>query len=186
MNEDDVLDDVCARLDGLGIPYALTGGLAVSYYGRPRATHDADIVVAIARVPGLPQKLIVKFEPDYYISEEAVIDALLHQTMFNIIHPHTGFKIDFWILKSDSFSQGAFRRRQTVSLGKQRLSILSLEDLILSKLQWYQLSQSDRHLNDIRGILAVQREALNKAYLNEWAKKLSVDEVLSAVWTESE
>ena len=99
--------------------------------------------------------------------------------MFNVIHPESGFKIDFWVLKNDAYSQTAFQRRQTIPWGKQNLSILSLEDLILSKLQWYQLSESDRHLNDIRGMIAVQREVLDKKYLIEWAGKVGVSEILS-------
>lgn len=42
------LRDVCARLDGAGIDYMLTGSLAMSYYARPRMTRDIDLVIALA------------------------------------------------------------------------------------------------------------------------------------------
>jgi len=40
------LRDVCARLDGAGIAYMLTGSLAMSFYARPRMTRDIDLVIA--------------------------------------------------------------------------------------------------------------------------------------------
>jgi len=38
---------VVNKLDKLRIPYVLTGGLAVSYWGAPRTTHDIDIIIEI-------------------------------------------------------------------------------------------------------------------------------------------
>lgn len=32
-------------LGEVGVPYMLTGSVAASFHGRPRATHDADIVI---------------------------------------------------------------------------------------------------------------------------------------------
>ena len=43
--EEETLGRVVGILDKLAIPYMLTGSVATSYHGRPRATHDADIVV---------------------------------------------------------------------------------------------------------------------------------------------
>jgi hypothetical protein len=43
--EEDALGRVVAALDRHGIPYMVTGPVATSYHGRPRATHDADVVV---------------------------------------------------------------------------------------------------------------------------------------------
>ncbi len=41
----EVLKLVAGRLEGLGIPYMLTGSLALSYYAVPRATRDIDFVI---------------------------------------------------------------------------------------------------------------------------------------------
>ena len=43
--EEDVLGRVVARLDASGIPYMVTGSVASSHHGRPRTTHDVDIVI---------------------------------------------------------------------------------------------------------------------------------------------
>ena len=42
-NEIDIIRDVAARLEGVGIPYMLTGSMAMNYYAQPRMTRDIDL-----------------------------------------------------------------------------------------------------------------------------------------------
>lgn len=55
-------------LDKAEIPYMLTGGLAVSYWGLPRTTHDIDIVIEAKKED--KEKIVALFEKDFYISPE--------------------------------------------------------------------------------------------------------------------
>lgn len=43
--EEEALERVIDLLERLRIPYMVTGSIAASYHGRPRATHDADVVI---------------------------------------------------------------------------------------------------------------------------------------------
>ena len=45
----ELLRRITAALDANGVPYMLTGSLASSIYGIPRATNDIDIVIAPTR-----------------------------------------------------------------------------------------------------------------------------------------
>lgn len=47
MIQRDVLFEVLDALDALNIPYMIVGSFASNYWGRPRATHDADLVIEI-------------------------------------------------------------------------------------------------------------------------------------------
>jgi hypothetical protein len=53
----------------------------------------------------------------------------------------------------------------------------SPEDVILKKLDFYRQGGSEKHLKDIRGIMA--ETELDKAYLQTWVQKLN----LSAEWS---
>jgi hypothetical protein len=92
-------------------------------------------------------------------------------------------KVDFWLLRDDAFEQRAFERRVQVSLFGTPAWITTAEDVILHKLYWHSLSPSDRQLLDAAGVYAVQGDALDLAYLRQWAAVLNVvpelDDLLS-------
>lgn len=48
MSQQALLKRIVEALDGAGIPYFLTGSLASSLQGEPRASHDIDLVIDIA------------------------------------------------------------------------------------------------------------------------------------------
>ncbi|MFH0886598.1 MAG: hypothetical protein V1843_00355 [bacterium] len=178
MTEEEVLKEVISVLNSMNIPYALTGGIAVSFYGKPRSTHDFDIIIQVAPKPGSVKQIISAFKKGYYISEEGVIDALLHKTMFNILNHETGLKIDFWILKEDAYGKQAFTRRKKLKLLGIDAFILSAEDMIINKLLWYQASDIYKHLNDVQGMYEIQKNNLDQIYLSKWASKLAINHLV--------
>lgn len=179
MTQEEVIKKVVAGLESCGIPYMLTGAIAVNYYGRPRLTHDIDIIVEVKIEKA--RELIITFEDEFYISLDGVLDAIQNHTVFNLIHHQTGLKIDCWILKDDEFDQMRFSRRQRCYIFDQEMFISSPEDLILMKLCWYKDSGSEKHLLDVRGIYQIQSGKLNKQYLESWAQKLSVKDLLPSI-----
>jgi len=152
----------------------LTGGLAVSFWGLPRTTHDIDIVIEAKEED--KNKIIDGFKKDFYISEEAVSQAIRQRFTFNIIHYKAGLKIDFWLTKKDPQRIIEFKRRQKKKIFGKEIYIISLEDLILEKLLWYKESESTRHLEDIEGILKISKGDL--AYIKNWARQQSTIEIL--------
>ncbi len=84
MIQEDLLLKVTAKLHQLKIPYMITGGIAVIFYGRPRLTYDFDFVVTIR--PGQISGLMKAFQDEFYISQEAIQNALKTQSMFNMVH----------------------------------------------------------------------------------------------------
>lgn len=114
------LNDVCARLNGAGIAYMLTGSLAMSYYARPRMTRDIDLVIAVEALEALQLA-----------------------------------GVDLWIV--------------------------SIEDLILSKLEWSQDSRSGQQRADIKLLLDAP---FDRAYLEDWATRLDLDRLLAEIENE--
>ncbi len=152
----------------------LTGGLAVSFWGLPRTTHDIDIVIGAQKKD--KDKIVKIFKKDFYISEEAAGRAIEKEFTFNIIHFKTGLKIDFWLAKKDSFRILEFKRKKREKIFAKEIYIISPEDLILEKLLWYKEGQSTRHLEDIKGIVKISK--IDQDYLKNWAKKQSTIKIL--------
>ena len=54
--------------------------------------------------------------------------------------------------------------------------IASPEDVILAKLRWAKLGESNRQLKDADGILRTQGEKLDLAYIETWVRELHLQE----------
>lgn len=180
----DVLLKVIKHLEALEIPYMIVGSFASNYWGRPRFTHDADLVVEIpyGKAPVLAQAL----EDEFYVATFAIEEAIEKRSHFNIIHLEHPFKIDFWVRKDEPFEQECFQRRQMVTMFGRPVYVTSAEDIILSKLQWYKMSPVlDRQFQDALEVYEIQEPDLDHAYLDHWAAILSVMDLLQRVRQEA-
>ena len=173
INPEKLLIKIAPILDKLGIGYFITGGFAISVWGRPRATFDIDIVVKLIdpQVSDLA-KALKKISKFGYMDEETAKRAIVRKGEFNFIDSETGIKVDFWVAKNDEASLVEFSRKVAKKINNTTVYFISSEDLILSKLIWYEKSQSTRQLEDIESILKIQKK-LDLRYIRKWAKKQS-------------
>lgn len=106
MNQAELLRYLVETFEALGIDYMISGSQASIYYGEPRFTQDIDVVAEVtpAHVPGLLERFPF---PEFYLSEDAVREAIQVRGQFNIIHPGSGLKIGPWVLRSRSPSSCA-------------------------------------------------------------------------------
>ena len=169
--EIDLLKLVCQRLEGADIAYMLTGSLAANFYAVPRMTRDIDIVIEIDRFE--IGKFCQRFEKDFYLTKTSILEAVEHESMFNIIHNHSVFKIDFIIRKDSSYRDTEFRRRNRIELDGTQIWIVSPEDLIISKLFWAKDSLSDLQLRDVKNLRASIKN-LDEKYIDNWVQKLEL------------
>jgi hypothetical protein len=174
MSEANLFRRISAALEQAGIPYMLTGSFASTYYGKARATQDIDLVISAT-----PEQIrtFVSLLPanEYYSDLNSALDALKHQSMFNILDMESCLKIDLIICKSGAYSQQAFRRRISQEIGGVRMFVATAEDLVLSKLDWAKLGQSSRQIDDVEGVLRVQWDSLDKDYLKHWVSELRLE-----------
>lgn len=178
MLELDVLKLVCQRLEEANIPYMLTGSFAANFYAVPRMTRDIDIVIELHKTD--IQKIFHLFQNDFYIDTDAIKEAIDHQSIFNIIHNESVFKIDFIIRKDSSYRRTEFLRKVKINLDDRYVWIVSPEDLIISKLDWAKDSFSEMQIKDIRNILLSQKD-LDKDYIAKWIDKLDLKQIYSKV-----
>ena len=183
-----VLMVVVNVFERLHIPYLVGGSMASALYGVVRSTLDADIVadLHLEKVGALIKALGV----DFYTDEAMIQDAIHHQSSFNLIHLKTMFKVDVFIRKDRPYDRVQFERRveQVFATNpEQKVFILTAEDIILAKLEWYRMGGevSDRHWRDILGVLTVQADRLDRDYLRKWAVELGVADLLQRAFKET-
>jgi hypothetical protein len=178
----ELLATVVERLEQAEVPYMVTGSLASSYHGEPRATRDVDIVIdpdpdTLARlVDGLAAE-------GFYVDRAAALDSLATRTQFNAIGADAS-KVDFIIRRDRPFSVEEFGRRQKADLLGTPGFIATAEDLVVAKLEWAASSGSDRQLRDVAGIVAIA-ETLDVAYIDRWATSLGLADAWRTIGNEA-
>lgn len=180
LNELDILREISKRLEITGIAYMLTGSMALNYYAQPRMTRDLDLVVRLAErdVDGLVDVL----ESDFYIDRQMVKRAVANRKMFNAIHFDSVIKVDFIVLKEEPYRQEEFDRRRRITIGDFQIWIVSLEDLVISKLFWARESRSEIQMRDVHNLLCMP---FDREYIERQAKRLQIDDLLEEVLNES-
>jgi hypothetical protein len=174
MSVSDVFARIKSALDSARVAYMLTGSFASASYGSPRSTQDIDFVIA-ATGPQLRALVQALPSDQYYVELDAAMEAHRRQSLFNVIDLATGWKIDFIIRKSRAFSQEEFVRRRLVDLEGIPLFVATAEDVIIAKLEWSKLAQSQRQIEDVAAILRVRGESLDNSYLAKWIVALGLD-----------
>ena len=161
----------------LSCRYMLTGAVAAAFYGRTRATMDIDIVID---TEGLELVAFAQaFEPEHFLDIEMVKDGFARLEMFNALPLHGGPKIDFIPLRNELFELTKFERRMTKDWHGTPVSVISGEDLALSKLQWARSSMSERQLADVRAIISFGAVE-DVEYFEYWVETLGLHAVMEA------
>lgn len=183
IGQEELLKRITALLQTVGIPYMITGALSVIFYGRPRASHDIDFVVEVKKeaIDGLLKAFLALPHREFIVQENLIKEAVLHKSMFNVLHLPTMLKLDFFLLKNESFDQTRFKRKKTLTIFDQDMTLASPEDTILIKLLWYEDSHIEKHLIDAAFIYQIQKKLLDNKYLIEWAKKHKTTKLLRSL-----
>ena len=164
-------------LEEAGIPYMVVGSFAGMVHGEPRTTYDLDIVIDPS--PAALDTLLAAFDPkQVYVDVDVARDALRRRSMFNLVDMSSGWKIDFVIRKDRQFSVEELARRVQAQIIEVDVAVATAEDTIISKLEWAKLSESERQLTDVAGILGVRGADLDVAYIERWVEALD----LAAQW----
>ena len=179
---------VARVLDELEIPYMVCGSFASSTLGEARTTHDVDFVVDLraASVDGL----IARLGSGFYADADAITDAVHRRSSCNIIHLGSGIKVDLFVLPDNDFAREEMRRRVRTQVTQdpvQHAMLASAEDVVLSKLIWYEKSDrvSNLQWRDVVGVLKLRGESLDRNYMVRWARELGLSELLDSAWDEA-
>lgn len=91
------------------------------------------------------------------------------------------------MLTDDPFDRSRFARRQRVEALGLSLAVSAPEDTILMKLHWaQQAGGSEKQVTDALRVFELQASTLDVAYLEEWADRLGVGDLLSRVREQAE
>jgi len=165
----------------LNIDYFAGGSLASSIHGEPRSTVDIDLIADLR--PAHVAPVLSALEKDFYVTEEAMTEAIRFTASFNAIHLATAVKVDVYVAGADPFNAERLAHRQRAQIWPEppgELFVDTAEHIVLRKLEWYRRGDevSDRQWRDVVGVLRVQQGQLDEARMDHWAERLGVTDLL--------
>lgn len=177
----DALTPVVRALLALEVPHFVGGSIASSFHGATRSTMDVDLVCELTE--DKVAAFVASFTEDFYVSESAIRDAVRRKSCFNLIHIPTSFKVDIFVSRGRPFDQASMRRASIERLGESKtvdVPIASAEDSIISKLEWYRLTNetSERQWDDVSRLIRLLGEMADIPYLHQAAKSVGVTDLL--------
>jgi hypothetical protein len=162
--------------ESLNIPYYVTGGVAAIAYGESRTTQDLDVVISIQSRD--IQRLATALENlGFYVPsiDDAIATRMLQITEITTISRADLIIVDLDTVEHKEYEQIKFDRRQSYSLQDDlQIYLASPEDVVISKLHWGQMSQSQKQWRDVLGVLKTQQELLDFEYIYDWAMRLDL------------
>ncbi|MDZ4774597.1 MAG: hypothetical protein SGI72_15830 [Planctomycetota bacterium] len=167
--------------DSLGIPHVLGGSLVSTYYSEPRFTNDADFAVALRS--NQVDALVARASEHFFVDRSFVLEAVQAKRMFTMVHRKPIVKVDVYVRERTGFFASQLERARLAPLRKSPPGsawIVSHEDIVLQKLLWFEQGgrASEQQWRDVLGVLRIWHGRLDEAYLNEWADKLDLVELL--------
>lgn len=184
-----VLSLVSSALEKLNIRYVLVGSFASSLHGLYRATADIDILADIKAEHVGPLHSALK--EAFYVDELAMRNAIARGQSFNAIHFDSVFKVDIFVASNDEFAAVQLNRRQLRELSADRndkVYVATAEDTVLAKLRWFRAGNesSKNQWNDVLGIVGVIRDGLDITYMQAWAERLDIGDLLKQALIETQ
>ena len=153
----------------LGVAHMVVGGLSSNAYGIPRATKDADIVLAVDA-----KALFAAAEElgsDFVLDDQGSFEMVTGTMRYHLRVPKIAFEVELFMLSSDPHDQARFARRRPV-VSKQigtDIMVPPPEDVIVMKLRWFKIAKRGKDRDDVCNIIAVQGdEALDWDYIHHW------------------
>lgn len=184
MHDPNLVGIFVGPLEDRGIPYVVTGSVASIVYGEPRLTHDVDLIL------NLREDLLDVFmglfplEEFYCPPRETILLEMGRETKahFNLIHHETGFKADCYLTGRDPLHGWALEHKNVVVLSSGlRMALAPLEYVIIRKLEYYREGGSEKHLGDIRTMLRVSSDRLDRVFLDGQIKERG----LFSIWNKA-
>ena len=160
----------------------VTGSAAAMVYGEPRMTYDVDIVIEMHLREASSVAQLFPAE-EFYVPPPEILEGVFRGTEpghFNVIHMTTGFKADFYVSRGEALHRWGLDRREKVMVEGEPVWLAPPEYVIIRKLQYFHEGGSEKHIRDIKNMLRISADRIDRAVLQRLAEENDVGELMLA------
>jgi len=179
MNSEEATAAVIDALDALRIPYMVVGSLSTNFYGIPRATQDADIVVQLE--PGALSALAGRLGPSFRLDPQMSFETVTASRRYILHVADSAFTIELFLLSEDPHDQQRFARRRRERIVNRDVFVPSAEDAIITKLRWSHAGGRLKDIEDAENVIAVQGDRIDWDYVTSWCDRHETRAILDRV-----
>ncbi len=154
-----------------GLQVMVGGGIAAIFFGEPRTTLDVDMIID-AQAPDAERIIAAIDTEQFYVPPLDTIRSELARGSrghFNIIEFATGMKADLYPAGDDPLIRFGLSHASVRDLAGVPIVVAPATYVISMKLRYFMISQQDKHLRDIRGILALSPDEVDMTAVDRWA-----------------
>jgi hypothetical protein len=183
------LSEMAGAFRELEVRWYVGGSVASSTRGLARASIDVDVVADLR--PGVEGPLAARLRGSFYLSEEAVREAIQERSSFNAIHLPTAMKVDVFVPTERPFDRSALDRATLERLDPDGTGpdypVATAEDVVISKLEWFRRGGevSQRQWADVLGVLRIASREIDRAYMEKMAASLGVGNLFARALEEA-
>ncbi|HYE20689.1 MAG TPA: hypothetical protein VEA69_19740 [Tepidisphaeraceae bacterium] len=164
-----IMLQVAEALETLDVQYMLVGSFSSNAYGIPRSTFDADFVIeattidfgALARALG----------PDLNVEQQLQLETVTGRSRYVARHTAVDFTVELFLLDEDPHNAERFARRRRSNMFGRPVWLPTAEDVVIQKLRWYGRARRHKDYDDVKDVLAVQRDNLDFDYIRAWCDR---------------
>jgi hypothetical protein len=179
MNGTDALISLILALEQAGVPYMIVGSYSSNFYGIPRSTMDADLVIKLDHADWGKLSSIM---PSHLVWEQQSSFEMVTSTRKELLKVKgSPFEIELFHLSNDAHDSTRFDRRQKVEIMRGVHAYLpTAEDVIIQKLRWSRGAKRAKDFADVVAVLQVQGPgSLDWSYIEDWCTKHQTLDLLS-------
>ena len=166
------------------IPYMIVGSYSSNFYGIPRSTKDADLVV---HLPSAEWAKLPHILPDGIEIEDQMSFEMVTSTRRELLRVKDSlFQIELFRLSDDPHDRSRFERRRRVEIFPNlEVFLPTAEDVVVQKLRWSAAAKRSKDFDDVVAVMKVQGRKLDWPYIENWCAEHGTLEVLARAKAEA-
>lgn len=170
---------VMDALNQLTVPHMIVGSFSSNFYGIPRSTQDANIVVDLDGRPiaAIAERLHSAFRFDPQMGFEVVTGTIRHRFESTFLP----FAVELYLLSNDPHDQERFKRRRPVCIFGRDTAVPTPEDVVITKMRWAVDGGRSKDRDDARNVIALQGDSLDWAYVERWCDRHGTRAALESI-----
>ena len=160
------------------VPHAVAGGLALSFHGHPRSTHDVDLNLFATEVGPVTDVFVRLGLTELPDGPKDLGLYQLHSWSLDVVEAYVDVRVDLLVGRNPFLDEVARRRIDIDYPGVERpIRCVDVESLIVQKL--YSGRMLD--LADVRELMTIHKDGVDVDYIRRWVAELNLSDAWSDV-----